>query len=472
MGVDVLAIMPFVILALGGVSVFCLGALWRACPSSLLWSLALALAAAAGLVELWIPSGTGGLSGMIEPGGSGRYFSLILCAIAAVSILFLNQYAPQRGFGGDELYGVLLLAALGMILVAAANNWAVFFIGFELLSVSLYILIAIYRGEAAAGEAGLKYFIMGAVASGFLVFGLALLYGATGTLLIDQGWVRLDPAELPLALLAFGFILAGLAFKLSIVPFHLWTPDVYQGAPAPVTAFLSTGSKVAVFGILTRILLETPASVWNVLVPALWILSALTMAVGNIAALRSYSLKRRLAFSSAAQMGYLLMALVAVKQEGPAAILFYLPIYAVMDLGAFGILGSFSAGGKDRDHLSDYRGLGFTNPWRTGVMALCLLSLAGLPPTAGFIGKFLILKSVLAGGHPLLALIGILTMIVSVYYYAEVVVFLYMQPEKETVSVAAPHFWDRVAWGMVLVLTLGWGLAPSSLISYINRMSW
>ena len=472
MGTDAMSILPFAVLALGGAAVFGLGAFWRTRPGGLLWGLALVFVAWAGLAELWVPSGAGGLSGMIEPTGHGRYFGLILCAIAAVSMLFLQQYASRRGFGGDELYGCILLATLGMILVAAAANWAVFFLGFELLSVSLYILIAMNRGEAGAGEAGLKYFITGAVAGGFLVFGLALLYGATGTLDIGPGWAGLSPTEPPLALLAFGFILAGLAFKLSIVPFHLWTPDVYQGAPAPVTAFLSTGSKVAVLALLTRVLLNAPASVFTALAPALWLLSAATMIVGNVAALRSTSLKRRLAFSSAAQMGYLLMALLSVQEEGPAAILFYLPVYAVMDLGAFGLLGSFSVKGSDRDELSDYRGLGFAHPWRSGVMALCLVSLAGLPPTAGFVGKFLILKSVLAGGHFLLASIGILTMMISIYYYAEVVVFLYMHPEKEASAVTPPRVWDRLAWAAVFVLILGLGVAPSSLIAYISRMTW
>lgn len=472
MGTDAMSILPFAILALGGAAVFCLGAFGRARPGGLLWGLALVFVAWAGLAELWAPFATGGPAGMIEPTGQGRYFGLILCAIAAVSMLFLKQYASQRGFGGDELYGGLLLATLGMILVAAAGNWAVFFLGFELLSVSLYLLIAMNRGEAAAGEAGLKYFITGAVAGGFMVFGLALFYGVTGTLGIGPGWAGLSPTELPLALLAFGFILTGLAFKLSLVPFHLWTPDVYQGAPAPVTAFLSTGSKVAVLALLTRVLLDAPASVFTALAPALWLLSAATMIVGNVAALRSTSLKRRLAFSSAGQMGYLLMALLSVQEGGPAAILFYLPVYAVMDLGAFGILGSFSVKGKDRDELSDYRGLGFAHPWRSGVMALCLVSLAGLPPTAGFVGKFLILKSVLAGGHLILASIGVLTMLVSVYYYAEVVVFLYMHPEKEAASVTPPRVWDRLAWAAVFVLILGLGVAPSSLIAYINRMTW
>ena len=294
------------------------------------------------------------------------------------------------------------------------------------------MLIAVRKGEAAGNEAGLKYFIMSAVASAFLTFGIALLYAMSGTLEVAGSLAAAlaRPEDLPVTLLALALILVGIGFKTSLVPFHLWTPDVYQGAPAPVTAFLSTGSKVALFAALLRFSMLAAEPVWAYCLPVLWVLAALTMAVGNLTALYQTSLKRLLAYSSIGQMGYLFMTLPAVKQGGLPALMFYLAVYAVMDLGAFGLIGSFSPAqtAPDLDELADYQGLGYSQPWRAGVLAVCLISLAGLPPTAGFMGKFALFRAVLRADYVVLAVIGILTVIISLYYYFKVVVAMYMRP--------------------------------------------
>ena len=233
-------------------------------------------------------------------------------------------------------------------------------------------------------------------------------------------------------LLALALILVGIGFKISLVPFHLWTPDVYQGAPAPVTAFLSTGSKVALFAALLRFALLAPEPVWDYCLPALWVLAVLTMAVGNLTALYQTRVKRLLAYSSIAQMGYLFMTLLAVKQGGLPALLFYLAVYAVMDLGAFGLIGSFSPAQAqpDLDELEDYQGLGYSQPWRAAILAVCLISLAGLPPTAGFMGKLVLFRAVLHADFVVLAVIGILTVIISIYYYFKVVVGAVPEPGR------------------------------------------
>ncbi|MCL4502221.1 MAG: NADH-quinone oxidoreductase subunit N, partial [Deltaproteobacteria bacterium] len=405
-------LIPLFILAGGGTFIFCAGAFWRRLPDGVLFALALISAAAAGAAALWITPGNPTSEGMLDLGGYARFFTCLFMLITVLTCLFLRQYARLRGFAGDELYGLLLFAALGMVLIAGALNWVIFFLGFQTLSLALYVLVAVRKGEAASNEAGIKYFIMSAVASAVLAFGIALLYAVSGTLQIAGSLTALvRPEDLAVSLLALALILVGVGFKTSLVPFHLWTPDVYQGAPAPITAFLAAGSKVALFAALLRFSIQVAAPVWAYCLPALWVLAALTMAVGNITALYQTSFKRLLAYSSIGQMGYLFMTLLAVNQGGLPALMFYLAVYAVMDLGAFGLIGSFSppSARPDLDELADYQGLGYSQPYRSGVLALCLISLAGLPPTAGFMGKFALFRATLHAGYVILAIIGILT---------------------------------------------------------------
>jgi len=265
--------------------------------------------------------------------------------------------------------------------------------------------------------------------------------------------------------------LIGIGFKVSIVPFHLWTPDVYQGAPAPVTAFLATGSKVALFSALLRFAFYYARnSVWNDYAFVFWILAFLTMAVGNITALVQVRVKRLLAYSSVAQMGYLLMTLLAVRESGVFAIMFYLPVYALMDLGAFGTLATLSAEEEDIDALEDFRGLAYVHPWRSVLLSVCLVSLAGLPPTAGFMGKFILFRAVIQARFVVLAALGIVTVIVSIYFYFKIIVALFMQPTGEKPATPDLDLSARIAGIAVLVLILWLGLFPSPLLSVIARI--
>jgi NADH-quinone oxidoreductase subunit N len=470
MPTDWTGLLPILILSGGGTVIFLVGALWRRRPNELLFALALITALAAGAAALLLPAATPSFEGMLEVGGYFRFFTPLLMFITLITLLFLRQYSLGHDFAGDELYALLIFAALGMVLVAVGSNWVIFFLGLELMSLALYILIAIRKGEPYGNEAGLKYFIMGAVASAFLTFGIGLVYAMTGTLQImgSLAAVPADPGHLAVLILGLALIFTGIGFKVSIVPFHLWTPDVYQGSPAPITAFLSTGSKVALFAALVRFCLWVAAPVWDYAWPFLWALALLTMAVGNLTALYQTHVKRILAYSSIAQMGYLLMTLLAVKDGGLPALMFYLAVYAVMDLGAFGIIGTFSEGATDLEDLPDYQGLGYTHPWRAATFATCLISLAGLPPTAGFMGKLVLFRAVLQANFIALAVLGILTVIISIYFYMNIVVHLYMHERGGGTPVFGTDLAIGLAGAVILAAILWLGIVPDPFLKVIS----
>jgi NADH-quinone oxidoreductase subunit N len=466
---DPILLLPFMILAGGGTVVFSLGALHPSRPSGVLFGLAVLISIAVGITAAFLCPSPASFSNLLVLDGFSRFYIMLFAAITAITLLFSWQYTEKRNFSGDEFPGTVLFSALGMMLVASAAHWLIFFLGLELLSISLYILIAIRRGHALAMEAAVKYFIMGAVASAFLVFGIALIYAATGTLSLQQSLaVEAHPGSRNILLLGLGFVMVGFGFKVSLVPFHLWTPDVYQGAPAPVTAFLATGSKVALFSLLVRLALYSPESISTAFFPFLWAAAALTMAVGNITALVQDSVKRLLAYSSIAHMGYLLMALLAVEHGGAAAVIFYSGVYAVSDLGAFGALGLLSPRKDDRDRLDDFRGLGYSQPGNTALFALSLFSLAGLPATAGFIGKFVLFQAAFAHNLVILGLIGITTAIISMYYYLKIVVVLYMRAGANGGQPVEKQGNAALIAGLFVALVIFWfGLLPSSILNMI-----
>jgi NADH-quinone oxidoreductase subunit N len=466
-----LDILPLIILTGGGLVVLCAGAFLPRRPSWLLFGFSVLTTLAAAAAALLVTPSSPHYLGMLDLGGYAQFFTVLLLAVTFLTLLFLHHYSQARGFAGDELYALLIFAAAGMVLVAAAEDWLIFFLGLELLSLCLYVLIAIRRAEPVGQEAGIKYFILGAVASGILTFGLALLYAATGTLSIKASLAGLtQAASLPVYGLALLLILVGIGFKISLVPFHLWTPDVYEGAPAPVTAFLSAGSKVALFAVLIRIALNLAAPVWEVTWPLLWVLAAATMAVGNITAVYQTRVKRLLAYSSVAQMGYVLMALVAVKQGSLPALLFYLAVYAIMDLGAFGMLGALSEVQGDLDELEDFQGLGYSHQWRSGVFGFCVLSLVGLPPAAGFLAKLILFWAVIKAGFIALAVVGIITVMISIYYYLKVILALYMHSPTRAVKIPPADPASTLA-GLLIALFILWlGIFPTPLLAVIEQV--
>lgn len=464
-----IVLLPYILLAGGGTVVFILGALRAGRSSGPLFGLAVLVSIGAGIAAAFLRPAPATFTNLLILDDFSRFYMLLFAAITAIVLLYSWQYTEKRNFSGDEFPGIVLFTALGMMLIAGAAHWLIFFLGLELISLSLYILIAMRRGNALAAEAALKYFILGAVASSFLVFGIALIYAASGNLFLAQSlYIAAHQDSRYILLLGIAFVLVGVGFKVSLVPFHLWTPDVYQGAPAPVTAFLATGSKVALFSFLVRLALYSPEGITTAFFPFLWVSAALTMAVGNITALVQDSVKRLLAYSSIAQMGYLLMALLAVRHGGAVAVIFYSAVYAVSDLGTFGTLGLLSPVTEDRDRLADFRGLGYSRPGIAALFALCLFSLAGFPATAGFIGKFVLFQAAFARNLVILALLGITTAIISIYYYLKVVVTLYMREGAADDQPVEKQGSAALIAGLVVATVIFWfGLLPSPVLNMI-----
>lgn len=453
------AFLPHLGLALGGLCVFG-AAMLR--PDRATWWLLPALAGLGtlpGLFWVWTSGPADGLT---------RFFTGVICAVTLATLGLVARYARERDFAGDALYGLLPWSALGMLLLAGARDWLMLAIGLELASLALYALVAVRVRDGLGAEAALKYFLPGAMALAVLLFGAGLLYAGSGSLDLADSLA----AGGPLVATGLGLALVGLGFKLSLAPVHLWTPDVYQGAPAPVAAFLSTGSKIAVAAALLRLAGAASPEAKALLWPALAVSAGLTLAVGNIGAVVQRRIKRMLAYSAIAQMGYLALAALAVAEGGRPAALFYLAAYALMDLGAFGAVGALSGQESDRDRLQDYRGLGYLYPWRAGVLAVSLFALAGLPPTIGFFAKFLVFGAALRGGYAVLAVFGVGMAAVGVFYCLRVVTALYLRRAIAAYPVRVPAAGPAAGLTLAVVtaLILGLGLYPTPLLDALARL--
>lgn len=410
--------------------------------------------------------------GMFVHDGFTVFFTMLFLAIAAVSVLIAWDYLKRTRLKAAEYYALLLASTLGMIIMAASNDLIGIFLGLELMSIALYVMVGFRRNLLESNEASLKYFLLGAFASGFLLYGIALVYGAAGsTNLRTIAAFMADSPMLgnPLFVVGALLILTGFAFKVAVVPFHMWTPDAYEGAPTSVTAFMSAGAKAAGFAALLRVVLSALAELQADWRPILTALAVLTMTVGNVTALLQSNVKRMLAYSSIAHAGYVLVALIAGGPAGAAAATFYLAVYAFMNLGAFGILALLGREREERVMVTDFAGLGFRQPLLGFAMTVFLVSLGGIPPTAGFMGKVYVFGAALDAGLVPLVVIGVLNSVVSVFYYLRVTVAMYMEePQGEPVHVswALP---SRLALAVTLVLTLWWGLQASNLLALAER---
>jgi NADH-quinone oxidoreductase subunit N len=377
------------------------------------------------------------------------FLHFLLLVIAALTILASMRYLEHSRLSPGEFYALILFATIGMGIMASANELVLIFLGLETSSLASYILAGFRRKEPQSNEASLKYFLLGSFATAFLLYGIALLFGATGTTFLPEiaRELRGDGSSLPLALAGMALLFVGLGFKVAAAPFQVWTPDVYEGAPTPVTAFLSTGPKAATFAVLLRILfvaLEPVNGAWFWL---LWVVAALTMFVGNLGALVQTSVKRMLAYSSIAHAGYILVAFTARNEVGIAAILFYLVAYALMKLGAFSLVSHISA--NEADHSLDvYAGLHSRRPALAACLTVFLLSLIGLPLTAGFLGKFYIFRAAIDAGLIWLVVLGVANSLLSVPYYLRVIKAMYMSEPKGELTIAP------VPASLAFVLTL------------------
>lgn len=406
-----------------------------------------------------------------------RFFHLVFLLIAALTLLVSVKDMEEESIHQGEYYALILFATLGMMVMASATDLIMLFLGLEALSIPLYILSGFLRKRLSSNESALKYLLLGAFASAFLLYGIAFLYGSVGSTRLPKIAAHLSRGtawENPLVFLGVGLLLVGLAFKVAAVPFHMWLPDVYEGAPTSVTAFMIAGTKAAAFAGLLRAFGTALTPLRTEWVAPLWVLAFLTMGVGNVAALTQQSIKRMLAYSSIAHAGYLLVAFLAGTSRGFSSILFYLVVYAFMNLGAFTVIIALARQGEERPTLSAYAGLGFRHPVLAFSMAVFMFSLAGLPPTGGFMGKFYIFTAAVEADYVGLAVVAVLCSLISVFFYLRVVVVMYMQesPEGQPSPVFSPAIVITLVLATLATLQLGvlpagvWDLAVRSVQSF------
>lgn len=395
------------------------------------------------------------------------FFDVVFCLGGALALLMAVEYLEISGIRTGDYYTLALFATVGMMVMAGANDLVLVFLGLEVMSIAVYVLAGIQRDALRSNEAALKYFLLGAFATGFLLFGIALVYGAVGTTRLDLIAERIAAGEAERVLLLLGvtLLLVGFGFKVAAVPFHVWTPDVYEGAPTSVTAFMAVGVKAAAFAAFGRVFLSSLAAVadvWQVLVA---VLAVATMTIGNLLAISQSNVKRMLAYSSIAHAGYLLVGIVAGGRDGGAALLFYLLGYAVMNLGAFAIVIALGRRGEPNEEIDAFAGLGFRRPFLAAAMGAFLLSLAGVPPFVGFACKLYLFGAAVGEGWTSLAVVGVLNSVVSAYYYIWVIVAMYMREGGATPLPLAGRPYLATAIGISLAATVGIGIYPGPLMA-------
>jgi len=413
---------------------------------------------------------TQAFGGMLRIDGFSQFLTLLVLGSGLVAVMLSYDYLTRIGIQRGEYYILLMFSISGIMLMSMAADLIVVFLALELLSIPLYVLAGFARPRTDSEEAAIKYFLLGAFASGFLVYGVAIIFGATGYTGLTKVLQAVEAGSANLTLLAVGaaLILVGLSFKVAAVPFHMWTPDVYQGAPSSVTAFMAVGAKVGGFAALMRIFVTSLGVLAVDFTAVLWGIAAVTMILGNIVAIAQKNIKRMLAYSSIAQAGYILMALVPYGQkevagDAIAAALLYLIAYALMSFAAWAVVITLEkAEGKGLE-LSDYAGLGRKYPVLAIIMTVSMLSFTGIPPTLGFVGKFYLFRSVIDGGFVWLAIIGGLTSLVSAYYYLRVVIYMYMQDGEPTVA--------RDNWVYLIAAVTGIGMVLLGIFS-LPLLNW
>jgi len=466
---DLLRILPEIILCGFGILVMVLDP-FVAPPkrSSLGWLALLGVLAAAG-GTLWASASPGLAFGRaIAADHFSFYFFYLFLLVAALTVLGSINYLERDSIQHGEFYALILMGTAGMCFMASSTDLIMVFIGLEISSISTYILAGFKRKDALSNEASLKYFLLGSFATAFFLYGIAFVYGLTGTtnLLELSGRLAYPAQWTMLARVALLLMFVGLAFKLSTVPFQIWAPDVYQGAPAPVTAFLSVGPKAAAFAVLLRILLGGLASAASISFWIIWVSAILTMCLGNLAAIWQTNIKRLLAYSAIAHAGYVLVGGAAGSNEGTAAVLFYLMAYAMMNVGAFVLIAHLAGNGKVSTQIEDYTGLAYLRPGASACLTVFLLSLAGIPTTAGFFGKLFLFRAALHSHLVGLTIIALLNSVVSVYYYLRVVVAMYMREGTTRASTASLPTALRTAMAVSLVGIFYLGLFPSLFLSF------
>jgi NADH-quinone oxidoreductase subunit N len=393
------------------------------------------------------------------------FFNVVICYAGALIVLLSMDYLRRTGAESGEYWALVLFSTSGMMLMAAAGDLIVVFLALELMSLSLYVLAGLFKRELASGEAAMKYFLLGAFASSFLLYGIALIYGAAGTTNLDRiaAAVASRPRD-PLFVIGLGLLMVGFGFKISSVPFHMWVPDVYQGAPTSVTALIATGSKAGAFAALIRVLMVTLRGVPPDWAALLWVIAAVTMTVGNVVALAQSNLKRMLAYSSIAHVGYMLVGLVTGGVSGAGSVLFYLLTYTFTTAGAFGVITLCERARGEAVEVGDYAGLARRHPILAATLALFLLSLVGIPPLAGFVGKFYVFGAAVRAGYIWLAVIAVLNSAAAAYYYLRIIVYMYMREPEGVATNYASSFAGGLALAIALVAIVLLGVMPAPFV--------
>jgi NADH-quinone oxidoreductase subunit N len=410
-----------------------------------------------------------GFNGMVVDDQFSRFIRLILLGVTALIVLLAHRDLEDKHRVGEYL-ALLLFAVFGMMIMVLGGDLLMIFLGLETMSICLYILAGFQR-KVRSNESSFKYFILGAFSTGFLLYGIALTFGVTGSTqlaLIHKSFAE-NPASMGvLAYAGLGLIMIGFGFKIAAVPFHFWSPDVYDGAPTSVTAFMATATKAAAFAAFLRILTGAFFDLHMDWSQILWVLAVVTMTVGNVVAIAQTNIKRMLAYSAIAHAGYLLVGLVAVDAQGASAIMYYLMVYVLMNIGAFSVAILINHRGKGWYELDDYRGAAYRNPFLAAMMAIFMLALAGIPPTGGFMAKFYIFGAAVKTGHITLVVIAVLNSAISVFYYIRVLVLMYMQPEGEYNPIPRSPLYSLVLV-ICAVGILGFGLFPGAFITLANQ---
>jgi NADH-quinone oxidoreductase subunit N len=408
-----------------------------------------------------------GFWSMVQVDSFSVFFHFLIVAITVVVILTSYEYMEVQQIRAGEYYGLLLFGALGMTLMSSAVELVLIFIALEISSISTYILVGFRRRAAISSEASVKYFLLGSFATAFFLYGVAMMFGATGSTNFATIAAVLRSEHAPvLAFLAVALMFVGLGFKVAAAPFHIWAPDVYEGAPAPVVGFMSTAPKAAVFAVLLRIMFQIPAPgrIWLI-----WVVAALSMTLGNVAALVQVNIKRLLAYSSIAHAGYLLVAFAAMPDNAIPAVMFYTASYAAMNVGAFAVISHLAGVGERYVTLEDYSGLGRRSPLLAAALTIFLLSLIGIPMTGGFFAKFYVFSAALQANLLGLVIIGVLNSAIAAYYYLRVIVFMYMREPQGEIQIAPVPVGLGSAIAISLVITIYLGVLPGRILDYASR---
>ncbi len=471
--VEYVRILPEIVLSLFGILIMLLDPLVDEKKSPQTLGLIGFAGAMAALAATWYMSYSPGLafSNSVRVDGFSVYFHVLVIAITAVAILSSFEYMSVQHIRAGEYYALILFGAVGMGLMSSAIELVLIFIALEISSISTYILVGFRRHQASSTESSLKYFLLGSFATAFFLYGVAMMFGATGSTNIDtiSQFLQNNPAPL-LIYIGTALMFVGLGFKVAAAPLHIWTPDVYEGAPAPVVGFMSTAPKAAAFAVLLRIVfaINEPGHFWPI-----WVAAALSMTLGNLGALVQTNVKRLLAYSSIAHAGYLLVAFAMTTSEnspnGIAAAMFYAAAYAAMNVGAFAVVSHFANAGEQYVTLEDYEGLGRTSPLLAAMLTIFLLSLIGIPMTGGFFAKFYVFSAALRANLVWLTLIGLVNSAIGAYYYLRIIVVMYMREPRKQVPVTPVPFGLGVALTVSLIATFYLGIFPNRVLQYAQQ---